>query len=221
MSLVIADVGEGDSLTFTLFSYLYTALGIDNTSWPSDQGAGIAIRKWARWRNASPALQLANFALSGSRLGDLAARATALDALVSPDANRRYILSLLIGTNPEGAANPTTFAADVATYCLARRAAGWHAIILGTLPSRTDGVIANFDTAYAQPYNTIIKGAGWKESAGVTAIADYAADSEIGATNAANNGTYFNADHIHPITAGQALMGARKLTALNAVLAGF
>lgn len=210
-------VAEGDSLTFALSGYFFNALSIDNSAFPSDQGAGVAIRKWARWKTADPALLVANMALSGSKLSQLVTRAAALDALLSADSNRRYILALLIGTNLD-TSNPTTFAASVADYCQARVAAGWDNIILGTIPSRTDGNMADFDTAYAQPYNAIIKGAGWAEANGVSVIADYAGDARIGGTGAANNATYFS-DTVHPTAAGYAIMGPILASAITAALA--
>lgn len=217
MTTINALVAEGDSLTFTLLGYFFGALGIDNSAWPSDQGGGIVPRRWARWRTTSPALIIADYALSGRKLSDMAAASGPLDAVVSSDSSRRYILAILAGTNLD-TGNPTTQAAAMASYCLARRAAGWDAIIVGTIPSRTDGALANFDTAYAQPYNALIKAPGWKEAAGVTVIADYASDPNIGATGAANNTTYF-VDKVHPTPAGYALMAPILAAAIDVAIA--
>ncbi len=123
----------------------------------------------------------------------------------------------MVGTNPDSS-SPTALAAGVATYCLARKAAGWDKIILCTLVSRTDGIIANFDTTYAQPYNTIIRGGAWQVASGVDVICDFASNANLGATGAADNATYF-VDKIHPTLAGYNIMTPLWTAALNTVVA--
>jgi lysophospholipase L1-like esterase len=192
-------LGVGDSLTYMLSGYYWrTANGgsaqVDAGGWPS-------ARYGVRQTNGDRIH--ANYAFSGWRLTELLSEAIKVDALLTPANDRNYILSVLIGTNVSDA-NPTTFAASVGAYCQARASAGWT-VILGTMPSRTDGAIANFETSYQQPYNAIIKGTGWASANGVSRIADYAAVPEIGAAGAADNATYF-ADKIHPTAAGYSLM---------------
>jgi hypothetical protein len=178
---------------------------------------------------------IADYSLGGSRIqtnpGDLVDRSSVLDALISPDypgvigrrvninldtrKKRKWILSLQIGTNIDST-TPAIQAEIAGSYCLGRSAAGWI-VILSTLPSRTDGIITNFDTIYAQPYNSIIKSPGWKEAHGVYAISDIASDPRLGATEAADNTVYFQ-DKVHPTPAGAAVGGVILRSAIETVI---
>lgn len=180
---------------------------------------------------------IADLSIGGSRVqtnaGDLVDRTTALDGIIPPGypsavgvrmstnadtrQRRKYILSLQIGTNPDSS-DPVQQASIVGAYCIARRNAGWDGIVLGTLCSRGDGIIANFDTAYQQPYNAIIKGTGWAAAHGVTAIADIASDSRLGASGANSNTTYFE-DLVHPTAEGAAIGGPILRAAFDQVIA--
>jgi len=210
----------GDSLSFTSFSHTYQSV---NKAAASVYGETSIVRKAMRvWPSAD--VIAANYALSGYRLTDLITQAAEVDGLINSDytavagrPERHYILVVLIGSNVSDA-NPTTFAASVGSFCLARQAAGHH-VLLGTLPDRGDGVISNFNSSYSAPYNAIIKGTGWAAANGVSGIIDFAADAEIGDAGASSNLTYFDSFKIHPnAAANSTFMGPRTKAAINALI---
>jgi lysophospholipase L1-like esterase len=226
-------VAEGDSVTYTAAGYFYSyfsytfATGQEDILFYAD--ASAPIRGSFLLHKNSPSRVGINLSLSGTRLISNATNMT--DAIAGkivaylPASKtqpgrgapaRKYILTLLAGTNPD-TTSPTTHAANVAIYAGLARAAGIDAVLVGTLPSRTDGIIADFDTSYQAPYNAIIKGTGWKEVNNVAGIIDFASNANIGATGAADNTTYF-ADKVHPTAAGHALMTPIYAAAVNAMI---
>lgn len=201
----------GDSTSYMSNSWFYKCAG----SFPLQS----SVLPRAYWRGQNIADQVwANYAISGQRIGDLVAGEAARDALKSASGSgitRHYVLCVLIGTNPT-ANNGADQAALVRPYCLAAQAAGWN-VLLGTIISRTDGILPNFDTVYAQPYNAIIR--NWTTSDGVAGIIDFASDSRLGATDAANNATYFS-DTVHPTDAGYTIMQGIAAPVISNLIAG-
>lgn len=198
MSAIIGVVFTGDSLTFASYGFAYQWAGVEAASLYDESSVP---REGFRAFPAENVI-MANWGLSSWRIENLEDQAARLDALICsncPSAlQRHYILVLRIGTNPTHS-NPVTQAARVRTYCLARQAAGWKVVIC-PIPSRTDGIQANFDTSYAQPYNAIID--TWTTSDGVMAVVPHT-DAEMYATNASlAENTYWSADKIHPKAAG-------------------
>ena len=121
--------------------------------------------------------------------------AAKLDGL--PAGRTAAVLAVQAGTNDAALGHSdSAVVSDYWTYCDARRAAGWK-VVAFTLTDRTDttaiGNQAAFDTKRAS-INTSIR-AGWASHA--DALVDLAADARLGANGAANNATYFNADHVH------------------------
>ena len=200
--MIYSIICEGDSLSSGMNRFFWRNSGIDAGRFTDE---GLGIRTGMRHVNGNRIY--ANLSLFGSRINQLEARAATVDALVnqSTAGQRTFCLMLMVGTNVEDS-SPAVHAARVGAYCQARRAAGFAEIFLGTLVSSTGNAVANFDTAYAQPFNALIKGAGWAAANGVTAIVDFAADANLGATGAAANTDYFNVDGVHPATAGEILM---------------
>lgn len=211
---------EGDSILYGATCAWYQYFNVSSSIVPATD----AGRQAMRYSKSSPTIIGTNFSITGTRLttgsNPLATRASApggIDFLIpSPKRNplarsqapgslaraltaRKYILAVMAGTNPDSS-DPAALAANMATYVAARKAAGWDYVLVGTLPSRTDGIIANFDTTYQQPYNTIIRGAAWQATNRVDGLIDFAANSNLGAAAAADNATYFS-DKIH-FTAG-------------------
>lgn len=216
-------IAEGDSLTFRSASFFSLALNV-----PVNERSLDDAHNLLRPVRSSPLPKLvgANIAVSGTRLvsptNSMTDRLTTKLAalIVRKNANagiRKYVLTLLAGTNPD-TSNPTTHANNVATYAASAKALGVDKVLVGTLPSRTDGIIGDFDTSYQSPYNTIIKGAGWAAANNVDGIIDFASDPDIGGVGAADNLTYFE-DKVHPTEAGYAKMAAIYLTAINTALA--
>lgn len=222
MSTIISLIAEGDSITYTTTGYVYRGFEVGtNSIWTNVERYGSRFHR----TTSTPKIVGHVIAVSGSTLANhMTARLTTrLPALIgaaksNSAGTRKILLTLLAGTNPD-TSNPNTHLANVATYVAAAKALGVDKVIVGTLPSRTDGIIASFDTSYQQPINTAYRDASWRASANVDGYFDCAADPEVGAAGAANNTTNFNADKIHPITPAQILMAARYMTGVDAVAA--
>lgn len=231
--MMIGAVSVGDSTTYMTIAYPYQALGVAALAVPQDVGREL-FRILSP--TPSPAIVFTNLAISGSRIGDLSSQAaTYVNPLTanrrnpfapsvaavghegSPTGDRKFILSVLIGTNPTSV-DPATQAALTGAYCLAAKSNGWDKVMLGTIWSRTDGIIANFDTSYQQPLNAIFRGGAWQAANGVDAIFDLAADVRLGGLLAANNTTYFS-DRVHPTVAGHAIAAPIWLAPLNSLRA--
>lgn len=225
MTTKVSVCAVGDSWTYVAASWYYKA----NQIVPSQvqgSGTGSTPRTWVCVESANGAL-VKNMALSGWRLTDLQTQATELDSLLpvgysatAGRPSRKYVLCVLIGINVSDS-NGTTFAASVGAYCLARKAAGWDRILLGTLPHRGDGSIADFD-GYKNTYNGIIKGTGWAAANGVDAIVDCTSIAEISSDGASANGSYnayWNADNVHLTDAGMELWKVPWQTAIEAQIA--
>lgn len=220
--MIISVCSVGDSWTYASFSYAYKMFGIA-TSAPKGQTTGIRTGL-AYYPSAGVIYK--NYALSGQRLTDLQSGVSQLDGLIPAGYSatggrpqRKFVLTVLIGINVSDS-NATTFAASVGAYCQARKTAGWDYILLGTLPSRGDGITANFDT-YKNNYNNIIKGAGWAAANGVDAIVDCTSIAEISSDGAYDNATYasyWNADNVHLTDAGNELWKVPWQTAIEAAI---
>lgn len=141
---------------------------------------------------------------------------------VTPIPTRKFIAVFMPGSN-DGCINGTVaqFAADVATWAAARKAAGWHKRILCTPVTRGDGVLAEPNR---QIYLSIVNAAGWAAANNIDAIADFGNDSIMGnpANLPLNNGgdtTYFNSDNTHPTTVGHARLAPILHTILDPIIA--
>lgn len=146
-----------------------------------------------------------NKAVSGSTVADLVSRAAAVDALLVPAAAN--ILSVLIGANSFGDGNPNALLATIASYCDARRAAGWYVILCTVLPRgappsqfETDRSVANPELRLWATNGSIVSGKHCDR------ICDFAADPVMGISTGATNTTYFAGDQTHPTFAGQGRM---------------
>jgi len=226
--MIITTVFEGDSMSYaqSIPAWTYQACGF--TAPLVGFGEGNPVTPRFGWRHhASEGRIFCNHALSSSRLQDytpsIADRVATLDALIDPNytpvsgrSERAYILVMMVGTN-QHVTNGYTHAADVGTFCLARQARGFR-VLLCTLPNRTDGFAARWND-YASEYHTTIKGAGWAAAHGVSQIIDVASIAEVGATGAADNTTYFEADKVHMKFAAHELIGALVETHINLEIA--
>lgn len=152
--------------------------------------------------NASPAVHGGNYAVGGSTMTELVARAAALDAIIPPAPNgRKFILHVLIGHNDlvTGGYNQATFLAALSAYCDARRAArpdgspGWIVVLCTLLPS----TVGSFNTNRG-PVNTAIR--GWVGTH-IDACCDFAADATMGPDGAAGD-TILYSDGTHPTATG-------------------
>ncbi len=200
MSAIIGVVFVGDSLTFPAASYAYQWAGVEaSTVYDESEAPRIGLRAYP-----SPGVIFANYGMSAWRIPQLEEQAPTLDALIcscvlgAGRPARKYVLVVRIGTNVQDG-DPAVSAARLRAYCLARQAAGWHVVVC-PIPSRTDNIIANFDLAYAQPMNAII--AAWGESDGVAGVVSHADAEMYGKQASTTQTTYWNADKVHPLTAG-------------------
>jgi lysophospholipase L1-like esterase len=140
-------------------------------------------------------------------------RAPAVDAAIAlaVAAGRKPIVHLMIGTNDfrTGAGTAASVSATVATLGDRWRALGAKFIIGTVLPCTAVGA-----NALRNGYNTIVRG---YVGTHCDAIADYASDPTMGPDAAAANTTYYNADGIHPIDAGHALLAPYFSAAVNSL----
>lgn len=120
------------------------------------------------------------------------------------------------GTNDlaGGTSGADTYAL-LATYCNARRAAGWDKLIVVTaLPRSAAGDAANHETL-RQAFNTLLR-ANWATIA--DGLADVAADGRIGDEGDELDTTYYQADRVHLNTAGQAVIAGIMQPVVEGVL---
>lgn len=162
--------------------------------------------------NLSPVGYGAVYGTGGATLSTLSARAATLDAIITGAPTQKFILSLEVGANDLGSNNAAAFTTALATYCDARRTAGWK-VVLHTILARLDagdgGIQFNLDRATA---NATIS--TWVGTHG-DALADWASNATMGTDTAPNNSTYFNSDKIHPKSAGYVLLEPYDRTAIN------
>lgn len=239
MSIVIGIISEGDSISSGTISHPFMGL--------SPLPENHAAQSW--WTFETNGLLGTNMAWPASRLnsngpstdfpGDLTYRASLVDTIMAGKtsaplretgraesrATRKYIFSVMIGTNPD-TSNYTTQATNVGNYLLARRAAGADKVIVGTILPRGDGILdgsqngvdTNFEI-YRQGYNAIIRGASWKSTYQVDGIFDFGAEPTVGAPGAWSNKTYYPDDNIHPGVAAYALLTPLYIAAVYTVKA--
>lgn len=158
----------------------------------------------------APAYRSYNFGVSGQTIVQMASdAATQIDPLRQPSFTRN-VLTAWGGTNDMNASPGTsaTVIANYASYCTARRAAGWKVIAFTCLPR---GAVAQFETD-RQAFNTSVR-ANWATYA--DALCDVGGNATIGAAGAQNNATYYNVDAIHLTAAGHQIVAGLVTTALS------
>ena len=155
-------------------------------------------------RNASPAAVGVNFAATGYQIGNVAAQAGAMIAMLGQSApvDGPRILTCLLGANdlqfPASRAQVDSMFLDpYAAFCDSMRAAGFKVAIGTALPGTRRNV--NTNREYANP---VIR--SWVGSH-VDAVFDFAADPVMGPDAAALNPAWYP-DGIHPSAAGQAVL---------------
>jgi hypothetical protein len=145
----------------------------------------------------------------------------------SPRPTRKYIYSLLAGSNDGclGSPNntPAGFAINVATFVNARKMAGWDKVIIGTVLPRNDmgGPLSNSNRL---SYNAIIRDPVWLAANNVDGLFDIGLGVSGGGTimgdiTTCSDSTYFNSDQIHPKTAGHAIIAPIWLATLTTAIA--
>jgi len=149
--------------------------------------------------SGSPRSIVTKTSASGSTLATMIARASSVDERLTGGNN---ILCIDIGTNDlSSVASESQWLTDYASYCDARRAAGWKVVIITVLPkSALDSNLPLFLSRRA----TV--NAAFRTWVGIhcDAISDVAANSVIGDDADASNVTYYS-DGVHNTSAGYAI----------------
>ena len=190
-------VAEGDSITAVSGGMLYSAY------------------------YALPGFQTkATVAVSGATLADIIGRAATTDGLLV--AGALNVLSVLIGAN--GLADTTAYPSvndwltSMASYCDARRAAGWYVLVETILPQGTNPVNThNTRRAVTNPEMKL-----WVTNGSIVPgkhadqIFDLGGDPIMGPDNSHTaNSTYWSGDGVHPSS-----LGYDRITAISKVPAG-
>lgn len=138
----------------------------------------------------------------------------------SPIPQRRYVYSVFPGSN-DGCIDGTvaTFVSEVVAFCAARKAAGWNAVIIGTVLPRAD-ISGPLLETNRLAYNSTITASGWAAANGIDGIFDLGGDPTMGNIATCSNPTYYNTDLIHPTTAGHAILAPIWGATLSTVIAG-
>jgi lysophospholipase L1-like esterase len=108
------------------------------------------------------------------------------------------------------AGGASAFVANVKSYCLAMRAAGWSKIVVLTVLPRT---FSGFND-WRNSVNALIVA----DSSFYDALVRLDLDPVIGCDACAANTTYYNADGLHPNTTGENVIAADLVPVLQGVL---
>jgi lysophospholipase L1-like esterase len=197
-------------------SSVYSASQVLNIACDGDsltQGGGGASPYPTQLAASFPMSKITNFGQGGDTLNNMAANVVAtVDAVF--DATRISACCAWGGTNDiffgDSAA---TAISDYASYCTARRAAGWKVVAFTILPRSDTGVPGAFETS-RQTFNTSIR-ANWTTYA--DALADVAANTTIGDAGDELDTTYYQSDKVHLTTAGQAVVTGIVSTAIMTI----
>jgi len=152
-----------------------------------------------------------NFGVNGQTIVDMTNDApTQIDPLYSAIYAKNIVVCWELTNYLQSVQNPTTVYNAVVTYCQARRAIGWKAVVLTCLPRTDASAYANFEVDRLV-LNTNIRTnyATWAD-----ALADIGNDATIGTALAPNNTTYYS-DKLHPTSAGYAIVDTIVRTAIG------
>ena len=228
-SIVLYDRALSDDEVLQATQYLNArasdqSITVGTTRWLCPEGDSITYgtgatssQGYARVFGANSSPSVVGFvpAIAGSTIADVESRASVVDSMIpSNKYGKQFVLSLLIGANdfPYYASGSAAYAARVAAYLAARKAAGWDKTVLCTVLPK---VGAAFLTA-RNTFNSIVTGAGWASTNNIDAICDFAANATVGADGAASNTTYYP-DNIHPSDAAVAILEPIYRATINAL----
>jgi hypothetical protein len=156
-----------------------------------------------------------NFGVVGQTTTQMAAdAATQIDPLIF-DGHQKHILGAWEFTNELGnGVIAVTAYANYVAYCLARKVAGWKIVAFTVLPASNAGIIVSFETS-RQTVNTSIR-ANWPTFA--DALADVAANPNIGPAGSETNVTYYAGDNIHLNATGYGIVAGIAKAAVLSIL---
>lgn len=145
-------------------------------------------------------LGLASWAIGGQTTGGMiSAATTGVDTLVRSGV--KNILAVWCGVNDHGSLSAAQIYANLQSYCLARRAAGWDKIAICTEIDAQGAVSASWHTTTYPGLNTLLR-AGFGTFA--DRLIDLGADSRL---QDATDTTYYNVDQVHLTETGSAVVG--------------
>ena len=168
---------------------------------------------------------IVNRAIAGSTLnGYLSIRASqpdnasansSVDSMLPNNVGgRRAVLTVLIGANDIASAGSSTqYITDLRAYCLARKKAGWKVLICTILPRTSP---SPFNTERNLVNADIV--ANFVSGGYADAVADFAANTTMGADSSSTNTTYYS-DGVHPTDAGHVILETIFRPVLNGLLA--
>lgn len=191
---------EGDSIT----DPYYTGGGLTPPDHYPYKGMELMSPKRPHW----------NYAVSGSTVATMTTRAAAGIQAAIVSTRSRNILSVMIGRNDLGSDgsnhDAATFVADLKTYCLAQRTAGYNKIVLCTvLPSTLSGF-----NAKQAPTNTAIRA----DPSFYDVLCDFDTVSQVADGTIASDTTNYSLDGTHLKGAGHALLAQTWANAIAAAL---
>lgn len=142
-----------------------------------------------------------NFAVEGQTCAQMLAD-QATQVLPRYDATKTHnILLAFAGTNDLAAASVVAqLKLDYAAYCNNARARGFKVIAFTMLPRNAAGISASFETD-RQTFNTWLRTQTFYDE-----LCDLGGDHTLGDPGDQNDATYYQTDHIHPTTAGHAVI---------------
>lgn len=189
--------GAGTSLpTAPLSQMLYVSEGDSITA----GGTGGSVSYSRRYFNDNvPRVVFRNASLGGRDMAGVIANAATVDAFLTTYLFcQNNILSVLVTAN-DFANNVNTILTNLASYCDARRAAGWKVAVGTGIPRGPGGSGSAATETWRATFNATVR--TW---VGVhcDAIMDFAADPIMGDYAQTTNATYF-IDQIHPTDIGQ------------------
>lgn len=167
------------------------------------------------WQSLGSSWSPYNFGRPGFRSDQVLADWSSRYSLLYSAGNAKNIVVAMMGTNDllQGI-SLATIQSNITSYVTAVKAAGFQCLIK-TVPAMKDytgSVVPGGAEADRVSLNSWIV----SNSAGANAVIDYTSQTLLSAAGAGTNTTYFQADKLHPKTAGYALMAAIDAPAIAA-----
>lgn len=172
-------------------------------------GANVGADYPAQWKAAygNSGDYIWNYGKGGQRVSTLSEETTRADPIANTDC--KTIMCFWGGVNDLGDhADATTLYNNIVAQHAARRTAGFKTVAFTILPA---SFVAGADETSRQTVNSNIV-SNWATFA--DALCDVAADARL---SDYNNHTFFNADHIHLVDAGYAVVASLAQTAIASI----
>jgi len=153
-----------------------------------------------------------NFGVSGQTTIEMIADGVdQIDSLYSAAFSNNVVVYWEVTNDLKLGATRADAQARMVTYCQARQAAGFKVVVGTILPREQVGTPETFE-ADRIAINTYIR-ENYTDFADV--VADVAGDSRIGDAGDCNDTTYYNADKVHMVDAGYAIVAGIVATAIG------